>query len=157
MRKSNKSQITLQTAPSCHGSRGRRGAAHSPWASQNPQPLASPRRPALLASVSHSQHCPEHQPVPSFVLPAQARRTKFCLFRPLSPSPRAVKGSPSPAKQLAETRCCQGGSGGKAREDGELLPLNHRSLPSRPRVLSRARGSTRKVAATPAVRHGCRE
>lgn len=48
VRKSNKSQITLQAAPSCHRSRGRRGAPHSSSASQNPLPPASPRGPAWL-------------------------------------------------------------------------------------------------------------
>lgn len=38
VRKSNKSQITLQTALPYHGSRRRRGAVHFPIASQNPCP-----------------------------------------------------------------------------------------------------------------------
>lgn len=58
-----------------------------------------------------------------------ARRAKFCLFQPLSPSPGAGKGS------------------GRR----EFPPLTPRSLPSRSWVLSQARGSTRKVG------QGCRE
>lgn len=135
VRKSNKSQITLQAAPSHHRSCGGKDAAHS---LPKLPALASPRVPALLASLSHSQHCPDHHPLP-FILPAPAPKPKFCLFLPLWPSPGAVKGSPSPA----HTRCCQGGSAGKAREDAELPPLTRSSLPSRPRALSRARGSAR--------------
>lgn len=85
-----------------------------PRASQNPCPWHLPGDQLSLHLC----------PTPSAAL---STKNKVLPFPATVAKPRGCERLPSTAEQLAETRCCEGGSAGKAREDREL-PLTFEPL-----------------------------